>query len=60
MPVCVLWNWSWVEGGTTLVLHDLRTYYTLHWVRVITSGTLDACDHKRNSSLTGWNWGVAT
>ena len=27
-----------MEGGTTLVLHDLRTYYTLHWVCMITSG----------------------
>ena len=38
MPVCVLWNWSRVEGGTRLVLHDLRTYYILYCLCVITRG----------------------
>ena len=48
------------RGRTTVVMHDLRTYYTLYCVWVITSGwTQGAWTQLGSSSWSGWSWGAA-
>jgi len=53
--LCVCKRSGKFGGGTTVVMRDLRAYYTLYCVCVLASRRM----HSRSSSWRGHSWGTA-